>query len=104
MGSPNGNSNGNFGGIVYLCPNCFEEKHDFKSLPENYELILYGQQFGERFGHSIISIDLNGDRYDDLIVGAPLHTTKTHNYKVYTVKASTENEIYFYILNFNSVA
>ena len=54
---------------------------------ENYELILYGQQFGERFGHSIISIDLNGDGDDDLIVGAPLHTTKTYNYKVYANKS-----------------
>ena len=83
VGSPNGNSKDNkFGGLVYLCPNCFKEKKDFKKLPSDYELILYGQQFGERFGHAIISIDLNGDKYDDLVIGAPLHATRANNYKV----------------------
>ena len=82
VGSPNGDSNRNFGGIVYLCPNCFKEETDFGSLPTNYDLILHGQQFSERFGHTIISIDLDGDKYDDIVVGAPLHSTKKHNYKV----------------------
>ena len=81
VGSPNGDSNRNFGGIVYLCPNCFKET-DFGSLPTSYDLILHGQHFSERFGHTIISIDLDGDKYDDIVVGAPLHSTMKHNYKV----------------------
>ena len=81
VGSPNGDSSGNFGGIVYLCPNCFKEKSDFEPIYSNYELILHGYQFGERFGHVVLSIDLDGDKDDDLVIGAPLHATKAHNYK-----------------------
>ncbi|CAH8579021.1 unnamed protein product [Heterobilharzia americana] len=34
---------------------------------------IEGQSFGSRFGHSLIFIDINGDNWDDLIVGAPYH-------------------------------
>lgn len=33
-----------------------------------------GTQMGEFFGHSMIAIDINGDDYDDLVVGAPMNT------------------------------
>ncbi|TPP62098.1 Integrin alpha ina-1 [Fasciola gigantica] len=39
-------------------------------------LRLSGTQFGSRFGHSLILIDINGDGWDDLIVGAPYHYLK----------------------------
>ena len=60
-------------GVVYLCPNCFEEQQDPFYIPPSYQLILYGYQYGEKFGQTVISIDIDGDNYDDLVVGAPLH-------------------------------
>ncbi|KAI1305357.1 Integrin alpha-9 [Halotydeus destructor] len=30
-------------------------------------------QAGEYFGHSVLAVDLNGDQFDDLIVGAPMY-------------------------------
>ena len=51
VGAPNGNAAGFFSGIVYLCPNCFRENPEATlSIPENYELILQGFQYGEKFG------------------------------------------------------
>ncbi|CAL8098555.1 unnamed protein product [Calicophoron daubneyi] len=32
---------------------------------------IEGQRFGSRFGHSLLFVDVNGDGWDDLIVGAP---------------------------------
>ena len=61
-------------GAVYICPNCFDDNDkDFRgSFSET--IIIKGHQIGERFGHSLCSVDINGDGYDDLVVGAPLHT------------------------------
>ncbi|VDL49730.1 unnamed protein product [Hymenolepis diminuta] len=33
--------------------------------------LLQGSRFGSRFGHAVALIDLNGDGWDDLLVGAP---------------------------------
>ena len=58
-------------GAAYICPNCFDdgEEGDFdKTIPVN------GEQIGERFGHALCSVDITGDGYDDLVVGAPLHS------------------------------
>nr|CAI5856742.1 unnamed protein product [Callosobruchus analis] len=41
--------------------------------------VLVGQQFGEYFGATLASGELNRDRYTDLIVGAPFHKVKTFN-------------------------
>ena len=35
---------------------------------------LHGFQYGEKFGHSLCAVDINGDGYDDLVVGAPYHS------------------------------
>ncbi|KAH8872086.1 Integrin alpha ina-1 [Schistosoma japonicum] len=32
---------------------------------------IEGRSFGSRFGHSLLFIDINGDNWDDLIIGAP---------------------------------
>ena len=42
--------------------------------PSNTQIKLKGFQYGEKFGHSLCSVDINGDGYDDLVVGAPLHS------------------------------
>ena len=71
------NKRGIVSGVVYLCPNCFRENGNTISLHTGgYELTLHGFQFGERFGQAVISIDIDGDGYDDIIVGAPLHSTE----------------------------
>ena len=70
------NNRGIVSGVVYLCPNCFRESEDTMSFhSNNFELTLNGFQFGERFGQTVIAIDINGDCYDDIVVGAPLHST-----------------------------
>ena len=67
---------------MYICPNCFEEE-EVKIYQKTYDtnlnaLELKGYQFGERFGQTIIAVDLNGDGYHDLVVGAPLHASPTN--------------------------
>ena len=42
------------------------EKNNSKNIALN------GYQNGARFGASLAAVDLNGDTYDDLLVGAPL--------------------------------
>lgn len=49
-------------------------------LNGNVIQIIEGHQFGEYFGCSILSIDLNNNGYDDLLVGAPLYMPE-HNPK-----------------------
>lgn len=29
---------------------------------------------GSYFGYAVAAVDINGDKYDDLIIGAPLYT------------------------------
>lgn len=72
-------------GQVYLCPNCFDDddvddrleaRSSIFEAPVVFDaasLTLRGQQFGERFGQALCSVDLNGDGFDDLVIGAPLH-------------------------------
>ncbi|XP_072391133.1 integrin alpha-PS4-like [Diabrotica undecimpunctata] len=38
-----------------------------------------GEQFGEYFGASLASGDVNGDTFDDLLVGAPFYKGSTYN-------------------------
>lgn len=35
---------------------------------------ITGEQIGAYFGYSICSVDVDGDKLDDLIVGAPMYT------------------------------
>ncbi|CAH1955430.1 unnamed protein product [Acanthoscelides obtectus] len=41
--------------------------------------VLVGEQFGEYFGATLTSGELNRDRYTDLIVGAPFHKVTSFN-------------------------
>ena len=59
-------------GATYICPDCFGDGTNEGVFTTTVE--LSGYQIGERFGHSLCAVDINGDKYDDLVVGAPLHS------------------------------
>ena len=59
-------------GATYICPNCFKDSTEEGIFART--IVLSGYQIGERFGHSLCAVDVNGDNYDDLVVGAPLHS------------------------------
>lgn len=68
-------------GRVYLCPDCFSESSSSSFLRSGIffphdSLTLNGRHFGERFGHSVCAVNLDGDIFDDLVVGAPLYSEK----------------------------
>ncbi|RZF48596.1 hypothetical protein LSTR_LSTR008556, partial [Laodelphax striatellus] len=44
---------------------------------------ITGEQLGAYFGYSITSVDIDGDRLDDLIIGAPLYTDFENNENAY---------------------
>uniref|UniRef100_A0A2C9LFP5 Integrin alpha first immunoglubulin-like domain-containing protein n=1 Tax=Biomphalaria glabrata TaxID=6526 RepID=A0A2C9LFP5_BIOGL len=51
----------------------------------NYKLILVkeGDQLGSMFGSSLCAADVNGDKLDDLIVGAPFYSDQQDEGRVY---------------------
>ena len=97
MGAPNVlNQNGVMSGVVYLCPNCFDElgTNDELYIHRGYSLKLHGYQFGEKFGQTNLAIDINGDGYDDLVVGAPLHSSNSVSNKyIKSSKISTTSNL-----------
>ncbi|XP_075237231.1 uncharacterized protein LOC142333690 isoform X2 [Lycorma delicatula] len=40
---------------------------------------ITGEQLGAYFGYSLCSTDIDGDKLDDLVIGAPLHTDFSNN-------------------------
>lgn len=45
------------------------------SYPRHRPFAIYsGEQFGSYFGYALATVDLNGDGFDELLVGAPWHT------------------------------
>ena len=69
IGAPNANG---YKGSVYICTNCFGGGEG-SDVPTE----IHGTQIGERFGHSMCAVDVNGDGFDDIVVGAPLYSSKT---------------------------
>ena len=67
-GAPNtGNKGGEILGAVFLCQDCFID-------PNGNTIKIQGHQYGEKFGQTLCPVDINGDGYDDLVVGAPFHS------------------------------
>ena len=66
VGAPNANR---LQGRAYICHDCFG------TTSNNYgrQLQAPNPQHGERFGAAVAAVDINGDGFDDVVVGAPLH-------------------------------
>ena len=60
-------------GATYICPDCFDEaiRNDGTSKKT---IEVNGRQIGERFGHVLCAVDITGDGFDELVVGAPLNS------------------------------
>ena len=67
VGAPNADR---LQGRVYICHDCFGTK----SNKNGRQLQAPNPQHGERFGAAVAAVDINGDGYDDVVVGAPLHS------------------------------
>lgn len=50
---------------------------DLNNLDNVTDEALEGQQLGEYFGWTMATADLNGDGYDELLVGAPMYSTSS---------------------------
>lgn len=67
----------------------------FKALEQKKnELVIHqkkeGTQFGEYFGASVLGVNLNGDSFTDLLIGAPFFSLET---------GGDEGKVYVYISN-----
>jgi hypothetical protein len=49
-------------------------EYEFISEKIDTKLLLAGEEFGAYFGFSVAAVDLNGDNFDDLLVGAPFYS------------------------------
>ncbi|XP_076645914.1 integrin alpha-8 isoform X2 [Halictus rubicundus] len=55
------------------------------------KLIIHGDQYGEYFGATLTSCDINNDGKDELIIGAPLWSKDVDEGRIYIYKTSHEN-------------
>ena len=66
-------------GAVYICHSCFTEDHDnTKNMVIKCSQKLEDENFcpfGSRFGQAIAAVNIDGRDEDELVVGAPLHST-----------------------------
>lgn len=65
-----------------------------KKVSENQKLPvlqLVGKQKGEYFGASLLSVDVNGDGFEDLLVGAPMYCSPAKK------DVSDEGRVYVYL-------
>lgn len=57
----------------------------------NIPIILHGYQLFEYFGHSLLTVDINQDSLDDLLVSAPMYSSFENSYD--------EGRVFVYISN-----
>ncbi|CAB4065178.1 FOXC [Lepeophtheirus salmonis] len=77
VGAPKANK---LKGRVYICKSCFDVTTSRIKDIDRAKLILEGEQIGSRFGQAVIAIDLDGNSYHDIVVGAPLYSHDENNY------------------------
>jgi hypothetical protein len=53
--------------------------------------VLRGNQLGGYFGAAIATCDINNDGFDDLVVGAPLHSVDQNEGQVYVSLSTVRN-------------
>uniref|UniRef100_A0A6P7GBD7 Integrin alpha-PS3-like n=1 Tax=Diabrotica virgifera virgifera TaxID=50390 RepID=A0A6P7GBD7_DIAVI len=59
-----------------------------------------GEQFGEYFGASLASGDVNGDTFDDLLVGAPFYKGSTYNEgRVFIYHGGRVRSLFFFAIS-----
>lgn len=63
-------------GQAYLCRDCFDNRFSTRQgiFFEKESAVIKGEQIGSRFGEALCSVDINGDGFDDLVIGAPLYS------------------------------
>ena len=79
-----------------------ELKHVSWNFPTSTTHFL-GRQCGEYFGSSLAAVDVNGDGVDELIIGAPLYSSKpaiTSKTQVHAIKTGIWDPRYWTILGF----
>uniref|UniRef100_T1H2E8 Integrin alpha-2 domain-containing protein n=1 Tax=Megaselia scalaris TaxID=36166 RepID=T1H2E8_MEGSC len=59
---------------------------DIEGSGDNYEIkklfVFHGSKFGEYFGYSVLTEDVNGDGLPDVIISAPQYWTNSQSYEV----------------------
>ena len=66
----------------------FQFENSFEKL--KIEDSKIGKQYGEYFGASLISADINNDKLDDIIVGAPFYKSSQYDEgRIYIFLGST---------------
>ena len=78
IGAPKANK---LTGKVYVCYKCFyprAERKDGNDKNPSFQVELESskKQTGERFGAAVAAVDLDGDGIDELVIGAPLFSSK----------------------------
>ncbi|MBD3360624.1 hypothetical protein GF366_02355 [Candidatus Peregrinibacteria bacterium] len=92
--------------FVYFSVPVFAEKHIFESFiaTETNKIELIGGSKGGQFGADIVSGDINGDGYDDIVVGSPFSSSTQREWNgtvsVIFGKSDFEKEIF----DFNQVS
>ncbi|KAM7541664.1 hypothetical protein Aperf_G00000027885 [Anoplocephala perfoliata] len=69
FGAPGVPQNKDKVGSGFVVLNIIEKNSNQILMPQTQ--LLRGSRFGSRFGHAVALVDLNGDGWDDLLVGAP---------------------------------
>ena len=72
IGAPKANK---LTGRVYVCYKCFDPKAE-RNPSFQVEVDSSQKQTGERFGAAVAAVDVDGDGIDELVVGAPLYSSK----------------------------
>ncbi|VDD75706.1 unnamed protein product [Mesocestoides corti] len=77
FGAPGVPQSGDKNGSGFVMLNVIEKASSQRLIMKSQ--LLHGSLFGSRFGHAVNFVDLNGDGWDDLLVGAPFERDQGEN-------------------------